>query len=564
MTDLTGIPWISATVFLPLVGALILMMVPAEHDRVHRTISMSFLVATFFLALALFVGFDGASGGFQRVENKEWIATLGANWHVAIDGISLWLILTTTFLAPFIVLAAARSITTRVKEFHLAVLVLVTSVLGVLVARDMLLFYVFWELMLIPIYLLLGIWGGRGRIRAAQKLFTYTMAGSLLMLVGILYVYTKGGGTSFAIDHLISTGQTLSSVEQGWLFAAFGAAFFIKFPVVPLHTWMADFHEETPAGGAVDVAALLVKLGPFAFIRLAMPMFPDAFVGAAPYLAFLGVFGIIYGALIAWVQTDLKRVLVFSSISHVGFILLGLSSLKGEGMTGAMFQMVAHSLMASGLFLSVGMLQERRGGSRSTADYGGLATPMPKFAFLLVVLAMGAIGVPGLAGFVGEFLILLGSSQSTIFNVFGLNAIGETGFGPDIVATLLVVFAATGVIFGAFYLLKLVKAILFGPTSSTNATLPDLSWREVSILAPLALVTVLLGVRPMPVLQTIEPAVESARMNVASNLTERAHGERMEAADLQRQERLRFFVRLADEPWSIQRQMGAEAGESAH
>lgn len=561
MIELTSIPWISATVFLPLVGALILMMVPAEHDRVHRTISMAFLVATFLLALALFAGFDAAVGGWQLVEKAEWIGTLGASYHLAIDGISLWLILATTFVAPFAVLAGARAITQRVKEYHLSMLVLVTAVLGALVARDMLLFYVFWELMLIPVYVLLGVWGGPKRIQAAQKLFTYTMAGSLLMLVGIIYLYVKGGSSDFSVDYLISVGHTLSVGEQYWLFAAFGVAFFIKFPIVPLHTWMADFHEETPAGGGVDVAALLVKLGPFGLIRFAMPMFPDAFIDAAPVLAALGVFAIVYGALIAYVQTDLKRLLVFSSVSHLGFVLLGLSSLKTQAMTGAMFQVISHTIVVAGLFLAIGMLQERRD-SRDALSFGGLAKPMPKFAVLLVILAMGSAGVPGLAGFVGEFLILIGASQSTIFNVLGLNAIGETGFGPDIVATVLVAIAATGVIWGALYLLNMLKSLLFGPVSEENAHLADVNGRELALLVPLALLTILLGVRPAPILDAIAPAVEETRMTIRANVSERAHNELLEAENAQRQERIRFFTRLADEPWSIQRQQGATGAES--
>ena len=560
MIDFTSIPWISATVFLPLAGALILMMVPAGHERVHRTISASFLVATFFLALVLLAGFDSALGGWQFSENAQWIGALGARWQVAVDGISLWLVLLTTFMAPLIVFAGGRSITTRVKEYHLASLILVTAVLGALVARDMLLFYVFWELMLVPVYLLLGVWGGPKRIQAAQKLFTYTMAGSLLMLVAILYVYVRGGGASFAVDHLISVGQTLDRCEQGWLFAAFALAFFVKFPVVPLHTWMADVHEQTPAGGGVDVAALLVKLGPFGLLRFAMPMFPDAFIDAAPWLGLLGVFAIVYGALIAITQQDLKRLLVFSSVSHVGFILLGLASLKTQAMTGAMFQMISHGVVASGLFVAIGMLQERRG-SRDAGDYGGLAGPMPKYATLLVILALGAAGVPGLGGFVGEFLILIGSSQSTIFNVLGLNAIGETGFGPDIIATLLVIVATTGVIWGAVYLLTMVKRILFGAVSEANASLPDLSWRELAILAPLAALTIGLGVRPAPILQAIEPAIEDTRLLIRSNVTEQAHSEMMEAEGAQRQERLRFYTNLADEPWSIQRQHAQPAAD---
>lgn len=561
MTELSSIPWISITVFLPLMGALILMMVPAEHERVHRHISMAFMCLTFLVSLALITGFDPTNGNYQLTsvyENVPWISSIGASYSLGVDGISLWLILLTTFLGPFLVLASYKYIDTHVKEFHLALLILQTAMIGAFVALDVLLFYVFWELMLVPMYLIIGVWGSKDRIYAAVKLFLFTMVGSLLMLVAILYVYAKGGSESFALADMIATAQSLSLGEQRWLFAAFALAFLIKVPVFPLHTWLPDAHVQAPTAGSVVLAGILLKMGTYGLIRFGMPMFPDALVEAAPILGVLAVIGIVYGAMIAYVQSDAKKLIAYSSVSHLGFVVLGLAALTPQAMTGAVFQGLAHGITTSGLFLAIGILYERRH-SRELADYGGIAKVMPRFTVLLIVIAMGSIGVPGLVGFVGEFLILLGSSQSMVLNFFGSTVLSKSGFGPELGAIILVVVAATGVILGALYVLLMLQRVLFGPiTHEENRNLADLNIREMFVLVPIAFMAIFMGLRPLPFLDAIEPAVERTYASITENVSE-VHAERIQAQTDSNTARARFLSESDAEAWTIQRDAGAEA-----
>lgn len=561
MTELISIPWISITVFLPLVGALILMMVPAEHERVHRHLTMAFMSITFLVSLALITGFNPADGDYQLTsvyENVPWIRSLGASYWVGIDGISLWLVILTTFLGPFLVLASYKYITTRVKEFHLALLILQTSMLGAFVALDVLLFYMFWEIMLVPMYLIIGVWGSKQRIYAAVKLFLFTMVGSLLMLVAILYLYGKGGSESFALADMMVTAQSLSLNEQRLLFAAFALAFLIKVPVFPLHTWLPDAHVQAPTAGSVVLAGILLKLGTYGLIRFGLPMFPDAVVEAAPYLAVLAVIGIVYGAMIAYVQSDAKKLIAYSSVSHLGFVVLGLAALTPQAMTGAVFQGLAHGITTSGLFLAIGILYERVH-SRELADYGGLAKVMPRFAVLTMIIAMGSIGVPGLVGFVGEFLILLGSAQSLVLNFAGPTFIGPSGFGPELMALILVIVAATGVILGALYVLMMLQRIFFGPvTHDANRGLQDLSTREMFVLVPIAFMTIFMGLQPLPFLKSIEPAVERTYALITENVSEE-HAATLKAQRDRAEARTLFESELESEPWTIQRDAGAAA-----
>lgn len=556
MTELSSIPWISITVFLPLVGALILMMVPAEHERVHRHISMAFMCLTFLTSLALIAGFDPSNGNYQLTsvyEQVPWISAIGAHYNLGIDGISLWLVILTTFLGPFLVLASYKYIDHHVKEFHLALLVLQTAMLGTLVALDVLLFYVFWELMLVPMYLLIGVWGSNQRIYAAVKLFLYTMVGSLLMLVAILYIYGKGGQQSFALDHMLAVAQGLTMNEQRLLFGAFALAFLIKVPVFPLHTWLPDAHVQAPTAGSVVLAGILLKMGTYGLVRFGLPMFPDAVVEAAPLLGILSVIGIIYGALIAYVQSDVKKLIAYSSVSHLGFVVLGLAALTPQAMTGAVFQGLAHGVTTSGLFLCIGMLYERRH-TRELEDFGGLAKVMPRFAVLTIVIAMGSAGVPGLVGFVGEFLILLGSSQSLVLNPMGTSIASAAGFGPDLFAIILVAVAATGVILGALYILFMLQKVMFGPIKhDVNRTLPDLTGRELAVLLPIAFLTIFMGLRPLPFLESIQPAVERTYANITENVSDEVHGERLRAAQAHKLARSRFLGESESEAWTIQR-----------
>ena len=554
MTELSSIPWISITAFMPLIGALILMLVPGEHKQAHRHLTMAFMTLTFLVSIPLVTGFDASNAGYQLTgpgENVSWISAIGARYHVGIDGISLWLVMLTTFLGPIVVLASYRYIDKHVKEFHLAVLVLQTAMIGAFVALDLLLFYIFWELMLVPMYLLIGVWGSKDRIYAAVKLFLYTMVGSVLMLVAILYVYAQGGASSFALDHMISTAQGLSLNEQRLLFGAFALAFLIKVPVFPLHTWLPDAHVQAPTAGSVILAGILLKMGTYGLIRYGMPMFPNAVVEAAPFLAVLSVVGIVYGAVIAYVQSDVKKLIAYSSVSHLGFVVLGLAAMTTQSATGAVFQGLAHGITTSGLFLCIGLLYERVH-SRELSDFGGLTAVMPRFAVLFIIIAMGSAGVPGLVGFVGEFLILIGSARSFVLGFGTIELFGGFGFGPEQFAITFVVIAASGVILGALYLLFMLQKVMFGPIRhESNRNLPDVTGRELAYLLPIVFMTIFMGVRPQLFLESIEPAVERTIAQIQDNTTG-PQRELVELGAVINANRNRFNRQAASEPWAIQ------------
>jgi NADH-quinone oxidoreductase subunit M len=417
---------------------------------------------------------------------KSWIPELGISYQLGIDGISLWLVLLTTFLTPICVLAAWRSIEKGTSGFMISLLMLETGMLGVFCALDLFLFFVFWESMLIPMYLLIGVWGGKRRIYATVKFVLYTMAGSALMLVGILYLYFQNDN-SFDLMTLYDKAGALP--HQRLLFLAFFIAFAIKVPLFPFHTWLPDAHVEAPTVGSVILAGVLLKMGTYGILRFCIPLFPEGTVAFTPLISKLAVIGIIYGALVAMVQPDLKKLVAYSSVSHLGFVVLGLFALNSQGMQGGIIQMVNHGLSTGALFLLVGMIYDRRH-TRMIADFGGLAKCMPIFATIFLIVTLSSIGLPGLNGFVGEFMILLGSFVSGAFS------------------KVHAVLAATGVILAAVYMLWMFQRVMFGKLDKPeNQALKDLNLREVIVLLPILLFIVWIGVYPKPFLSRIEKSV---------------------------------------------------------
>ncbi|MGH2699004.1 MAG: NADH-quinone oxidoreductase subunit M [Actinomycetota bacterium] len=482
---MSDFPFLDVAIFLPLAGAIGIGFLPKGNIALLRYASLGVTVATFLVSLGVLASFDSGDSGFQLGTSAEWIPEWGVGYLTGIDGISLWLILLTTFLTPLAVLSS-WSITQRVKSFFIFLLALETGMLGVFASLDMFLFYVFWEVTLVPMYLLIGMWGYGNRIYAAMKFFLFTLAGSLLMLVAILYLYfAAGADPTFDYRELLGTPLTLD--VQRLLFLGFFASFAVKVPLVPLHTWLPDAHTEAPTAGSVLLAAVLLKMGTYGLLRFAIPLFPDAARELVPLVLALAIIGIIYGALVAIVQKDLKRLVAYSSIAHLGFVVLGMFVGTLQGMSGGILQMVNHGLSTGALFLLVGMLYDRRH-TRLIADYGGLAGTVPLLAGVFLFVAMSSIGLPGLNGFIGEFLILLG----TLF-----------GYGWWAVP------ATLGVVLAAIYLLWAYRRVFHGPvTNEANATLPDMGPREWLMLAPVMALILLIGVYPKPFLDRIEPSAE--------------------------------------------------------
>ncbi len=557
------IPWITLTVFMPLLGALVLAFVPGEHRDLHRTIAALAMGATFLVSIPLVTGFDATIGGYQltsAIENVAWIPAIGAKYHVGIDGISLWLVMLTTFLGPLVVLSGFGAVTERVKEYHLALLVLQTAMLGAFVALDMLLFYVFWELMLVPMYLLIGVWGGQDRVYAAVKLFLYTMVGSVLMLVGILYIYIQSGGDSFALYDMIAAAQTLSFDEQRVLFIAFALAFLIKVPLFPFHTWLPDAHVQAPTAGSVILASILLKMGTYGLVRYAMPMMPDAVFWAAPTIAALSVVGIVYGALVAYVQKDVKKLIAYSSVSHLGFVTLGLFALTATSVTGAIYQSLAHGIATGGLFLCIGVLYERRH-TRLLSEFGGITQRMPIFAVFFIIVCFASAGVPGLVGFVGEFMILSGSATSYTLNFGELGYFFGLNWGPDVTAMAFVAVAASGVILGALYLLHMVQKVMFGPLDNPkNEELEDLKPREIVYLVPIVLMCFFMGLFPQVFLSKMEASVAVFIEEVENGTVVYAP-----IVDEDRRRDADYIDWLHDgaahQPWAIEAEFGAGHGD---
>ncbi|ABC80190.1 complex I subunit 4 family protein [Anaeromyxobacter dehalogenans] len=482
---------LTVVTFLPLLGALAMVLVPRDEPSQHRALALVVSLVTFALSLGLWFGFDASPGApeFQFELMIPWMPTIGIGFHVGLDGVALLLFMLTTVLMPVVVLSAWKAVGDRVKEFMIALLVLESAMLGTFIALDLVLFYVFWEAMLIPMYLLIGIWGSQNRLYATVKFFVYTFAASVLMLLAILYVYFHDGGTFDYVEARRALAVTPGAAS--WLFLAFALAFAVKVPMFPLHTWLPDAHTEAPTAGSVILAGVLLKMGTFGFFRYALPLFPEAALQHRNLVAVLAVIGIIYGALMSLVQTDMKRLVAYSSVSHLGFVMLGLMALSAEGMTGSVYQMLNHGVSTGALFLLVGMLYERRH-TRLISEYGGIAKRVPVIAAAFVIVTLSSIGLPGTNGFVGEFLILSGT---------WLSRLG----GSAVFATV----AALGVILGAVYMLLLVEKVFFGPNqNAANHHLPDLSVREGFVLAPMIALIVVMGLLPGPFLAPAKPAVD--------------------------------------------------------
>ena len=485
------LPILSILIFLPIVGIGILLILDRKRHKGLKIATLTISVVEFLVSLPLWFDFNSQTAAMQFVERREWLPTYGISYYVGIDGFSLLLIMLTTFLTPLCVLATWDDIQVRVKEFMVCLLALMSGMIGVFVSLDLFLFYVFWEVMLIPMYLLIGVWGNPARrVYAAIKFFLFTMFGSLLMLVAILVLYFHYGKTTgtYTFDLLKLYSVSIPFNMQFWMFLAFGLAFAIKVPMFPFHTWLPDAHTEAPTVGSVILAAVLLKMGTYGFLRFNMPLFAEAAHYFVPLFSILAVIGIVYGALVSMVQKDLKRLIAFSSVSHLGFVMLGLFTFTMPGVQGGIIQMINHGLSTGALFLIVGTIYERRH-TRLISEFGGLCTPMPVFAIIFMIVTLSSIGLPGLNGFVGEFLILLGTFQTN-----------------KIYATI----AATGVIFAACYMLWMFQRVVFGKvTNDKNKDLKDLSWREIAIFAPLILFIIWIGVYPSTFLDKTKASTEN-------------------------------------------------------
>ncbi len=494
--DLTHIPILSIVTYIPLAGALaIVFLFPREKTGLIKAFAT--LVAALDLAasLPLWWVFDRGRDGYQFVERAGWISSLGVSYHFGIDGISLVLILLTTIMGVIAVYCSYTAITERQKEYYVLLLLLQTFMIGTFCCLDLFLFYVFWEVMLVPMYFLIGVWGGARRLYAAIKFFLYTLAGSVLMLLGIiaLYFYNTtgflgykglGNPATFSIEKLTEAAAGMPAELQIWLFFAFFVGFAIKVPMFPFHTWLPDAHTEAPTAGSVILAAILLKMGTYGFVRFSLPMFPDAVRNARVIgiMVFLAIVGIVYGAMVTLVQKDMKKLIAYSSVSHLGFVMLGIFALNMAGVQGGILQMINHGISTGALFLLVGIVYERRH-TRMISDYGGLARPMPIFATYFMIMALSSMGLPLLNGFIGEFTILQGAFARSFWWAF---------------------CAATGIVLGAAYLLWLYQRVFFGEvTNPANAELPDLTPREQLTLIPLVLLALWIGLYPKPIFDVI-------------------------------------------------------------
>ena len=486
---------LSVILFTPLVGALLLLFVPREYDVVHRLVGNLFGVLGFLVSLPLLRWFKPEWGGFTFEENAEWIPSIGARYHLGIDGISLLLIMLTTFLGMIAILSSWSAIKQRQKEYYILLLLLQVGMLGVFVSLDFFLFYVFWEVMLVPMYFLIGVWGSERRLYAAIKFFLYTLAGSVVMLLAILALYfyasvPPGGTRTFDVPTLLAAAQLFSDPLKVWLFWGFFFAFAIKVPMFPFHTWLPDAHTEAPTAGSVILAGVLLKMGTYGFIRFSLPLLPSDTAMRAKIIHIviaLSLIGIIYGAIVCLMQKDMKRLIAYSSVSHLGFCTLGIFALTPSGLSGSVLQQINHGISTGALFLIVGVLYERRH-TRLISEFGGLATPMPNFAAIYLIISLSSLGMPLLNGFIGEFTILQGAFQ---------------------VSKAWAAWGSLGVVLGAAYLLWLYQRVMFGPvTQFANQDLPDLNLREYATLVPLVILAFWIGIYPKPFFAIIDRPVQ--------------------------------------------------------
>jgi len=481
---MSGLGALTGLLVLPIVGAVFIAFALKDDEagiRNARWVALWTTLATLLLSLAAWINFDTAKGGFQLIERREWLGPIV--WQLGVDGISMPFVLLTTFLMPFCIAASWESVTKRVREYMIAFLVLETMMLGVFVALDTVLFYVFFEAVLIPMFLIIGIWGGARRIYASFKLFLYTLLGSVLMLLAIMFMYWDAGTT----DIVRLLAHKFDPKVQTWLWLAFFASFAVKMPMWPVHTWLPDAHVEAPTAGSVILAAILLKMGGYGFIRFSLPMFPDASVYFAPLVFTLSIIAIVYTSLVALMQEDIKKLIAYSSVAHMGFVTMGIFAGNTQGVQGAVFQMVSHGLISGALFLCVGIVYDRMH-TREIAAYGGLVNRMPWYALAFMVFTMANVGLPGTSGFVGEFLTLLGAFKANTWVAF---------------------LATTGVILSACYALWLYARVVLGEARRPAfESIPDLDRREMAMLAPLVVLVIYYGVQPGPILDACAASVD--------------------------------------------------------
>ena len=487
---------------LPVAGSIIILYL--KKDNIIRYTGLIFSLAVFIISLVMYFRFDPAIDGFQFYHKTSWIGNLNISYQVGVDGLSLLLVMLTAFLTPLTLISSWSAINKKVKEFTFFMLLLEMGMLGVFVSLDLFLFYIFWEAMLIPMYFIIGIWGGESRIYASVKFFIYTMFGSLLMLVAIVWlgVYASGVLGYFSTDYieLNNVAPGIAGTMQNFMFLAFAFSFAIKVPLFPLHTWLPDAHVQAPTAGSVILAGVLLKMGTYGLLRFCLPLFPSASIYFAPAISILAIIGIIYGALVAMVQTDMKKLVAYSSVAHLGFVVLGIFAMTQESIQGAVIQMVNHGLSTGALFLLVGIIYERTH-TREISKYGGIAKVVPVFSFALLFASLSSVGLPGLNGFVGEFLILLGSFKSPVLNSWWYT-----------------VFAASGVIFAAVYLLWMYQRVAFGEIKNpAMKDIKDMNKREMLVLAPVFIFIVWIGVYPGTFLKVSEVSTKHIVNKVVNN-----------------------------------------------
>ena len=489
-------PILSLTTFLPLVGVAFIMLIRGDEHTVARNARWAALwtsLATFVISLLLWLNFDKSTADFQFVEKFEWLPSFNIAYHMGIDGISLFFVILSTFLTPICVLASWKAVTTRVKEYMIAFLVLETMMIGTFAALDFMMFYIFFEAVLIPMFIIIGVWGGPRRVYAAFKFFLYTLAGSVLLLAALLTLYFEVGTTD--IPTLIA--YAVPPEMQTWLWLAFFASFAVKMPMWPVHTWLPDAHVEAPTAGSVILAGVLLKMGGYGFLRFSLPMLPIASEQFVPLIYTLSVIAIIYTSLVALAQEDMKKLIAYSSVAHMGFVTIGIFTATQQGIDGAMFQMLSHGIISAALFLCVGVVYDREH-SREIAHYGGLVERMPRYAFVFMIFMLGSVGLPGTGGFVGEFLILVGAFQDN---------------------TWVAALASTGVILGAAYMLYLYRRVIFGKLDKEHLKqILDLEPREIAIFTPLVILVFWMGIWPDPFLSVFDATVSNLLQNYQSAL----------------------------------------------